>query len=323
MCCDEPSEKDTVDRNQMLKTLMKRLPKAIVLFSTTKNSCVLNDNENFKYTSFLSMVDTGEASTVLNHLNDTDRGEIVNVDIVGNMTNLDFAGSFEKGGGKKSTIAMFALYAITGVVTCLFLVIIISGAIRAHRNPERYGPRNGDHSRRGQSRAKGIARAVLETLPIVKFGDRQQAKPDPELEMETSTTEFQVPVTQRNAANGDLNGDSHQTPRTSVSGSEFTGTSIMGSEIGDENPGCSICTEDFRVGEDVRVLPCNHQYHPGCVDPWLINISGTCPLWYVALLHGTWLRHSFFSLPSMILNANSCLVASTSGLAMITAITAI
>jgi hypothetical protein len=29
----------------------------------------------------------------------------------------------------------------------------------------------------------------------------------------------------------------------------------------------------------VRVLPCQHQFHPPCVDPWLVNVSGTCPLW--------------------------------------------
>jgi hypothetical protein len=26
-------------------------------------------------------------------------------------------------------------------------------------------------------------------------------------------------------------------------------------------------------------LPCKHQFHPACIDPWLINVSGTCPLW--------------------------------------------
>jgi hypothetical protein len=31
----------------------------------------------------------------------------------------------------------------------------------------------------------------------------------------------------------------------------------------------------------VRVLPCNHSFHPACIDPWLLNVSGTCPLWYV------------------------------------------
>ena len=42
---------------------------------------------------------------------------------------------------------------------------------------------------------------------------------------------------------------------------------------------CSVCTDDFTKGQDVRVLPCNHKFHPECIDPWLLNVSGTCPLW--------------------------------------------
>ena len=26
---------------------------------------------------------------------------------------------------------------------------------------------------------------------------------------------------------------------------------------------CSVCTDDFTKGQDVRVLPCNHKFHPG------------------------------------------------------------
>ncbi|KAI7312747.1 hypothetical protein KC315_g11902, partial [Hortaea werneckii] len=45
-----------------------------------------------------------------------------------------------------------------------------------------------------------------------------------------------------------------------------------------DNQGCSICTDDFEIGQDQRVLPCNHRFHPACIDPWLLNVSGTCPL---------------------------------------------
>lgn len=63
------------------------------------------------------------------------------------------------------------LYAITGCVSALFIVVIISGAIRAIRHPERYGPRRGGHGGApSQSRAKGLGRAILETFPLVKFG---------------------------------------------------------------------------------------------------------------------------------------------------------
>ncbi|XP_048326140.2 RING-H2 finger protein ATL66 [Ziziphus jujuba] len=41
---------------------------------------------------------------------------------------------------------------------------------------------------------------------------------------------------------------------------------------------CCICLGAFADGDKVKVLPpCNHCYHPHCVDAWLINHSN-CPL---------------------------------------------
>jgi len=47
------------------------------------------------------------------------------------------------------------------------------------------------------------------------------------------------------------------------------------------SPACSICTEDFIEGTNLRKLPCGHLFHPPCIDPWLIGRSRTCPLWSV------------------------------------------
>jgi hypothetical protein len=42
---------------------------------------------------------------------------------------------------------------------------------------------------------------------------------------------------------------------------------------------CSVCTEDFVDADNVRILPCGHIYHRHCIDPWLLDYAGTCPLW--------------------------------------------
>lgn len=44
------------------------------------------------------------------------------------------------------------------------------------------------------------------------------------------------------------------------------------------NTVCSICLEDFEYGEQLRVLPCRHQFHTECIIPWLTQRQGLCPL---------------------------------------------
>jgi DNA-directed RNA polymerase subunit RPC12/RpoP len=32
---------------------------------------------------------------------------------------------------------------------------------------------------------------------------------------------------------------------------------------------CSICLEEFQLGQKLVCLPCNHKFHPKCLTPWL------------------------------------------------------
>lgn len=40
---------------------------------------------------------------------------------------------------------------------------------------------------------------------------------------------------------------------------------------------CLICFEEYLAEDDVRMLECNHYFHPDCVDRWLIGHSNCCP----------------------------------------------
>jgi hypothetical protein len=53
---------------------------------------------------------------------------------------------------------------------------------------------------------------------------------------------------------------------------------LMPEAIGRET--CPICIIDFQEGDELRVLPCEgkHRFHQACVDPWLLELSGSCPL---------------------------------------------
>ncbi|CAO3637110.1 unnamed protein product [Cunninghamella blakesleeana] len=41
---------------------------------------------------------------------------------------------------------------------------------------------------------------------------------------------------------------------------------------------CVICLDEYTNGENVRRLPCGHEYHVECIDPWLTIKSASCPL---------------------------------------------
>ena len=273
----------------------------IILYSVTSDHCVATDLNNLPTIGgILTTTDTMLARSLANlNLTQDSPGTATILPDLNSYTNTSRNGGGNGGGalGQSPTtaVAMIILYSITGIITALFVVIIITGAIRAHRHPERYGPRN-ILGRPRQSRAKGIARAMLETLPIVKFGDHQDlpkksidgqdiemtaggqpAKPADDPNAEATT---QAPATA--TATGAAAATSADSVR-SVEGSESTPPTVTPANNPDGTDaeghlGCSICTEDFQKGEELRVLPCNHKFHPDCVDPWLLNVSGTCPL---------------------------------------------
>ncbi|KAF8906516.1 hypothetical protein CPB84DRAFT_1835038 [Gymnopilus junonius] len=262
-------------------------------------------------------------------------------------------------GSPNTALAMIILYAITGCVSALFCVVIISGAIRAIRHPERYGPRAriGEDGGPPQSRARGLTRAILDTFPIVKFGSSQTPEhglsphtTDKDLESRSQGHNIQLsPIPLPNESLSmppdilearplvNLRSDMPEVvQRTEKSQSEISpkipeslqrpislspssasvriqpqlddigeGSSqglvrpasrpggqedVVPASIGRET--CPICIVDFEGGDDIRVLPCEgkHCFHQTCVDPWLLELSSSCPI----------CRHDFLALEHML-----------------------
>ncbi|XP_019195002.1 PREDICTED: probable E3 ubiquitin-protein ligase RHC1A [Ipomoea nil] len=48
-------------------------------------------------------------------------------------------------------------------------------------------------------------------------------------------------------------------------------------KVGEDGIDCAICLAEFELGGEAKAMPCNHRYHPDCIDKWL-QIHGSCPL---------------------------------------------
>ena len=173
-----------------------------------------------------------------------------------------------------------------GVIVGLLIIAVMVSVLRSRRNPERYGPSPARPGRPKQSRAKGLARAVLESIPIVRFSESDKdanATPQRDIELAVTGLDIHTPSTTVDASSLSPDPDaifhsnrSTNTPATTTEGllaAQPTFQTRSGSLE------CSICLEEFVENEEIRVLPCNHKFHPVCIDPWLLNVSGTCPIW--------------------------------------------
>jgi hypothetical protein len=156
--------------------------------------------------------------------------------------------------------------------------------------------------------ARGITRAILDTFPVVKFGgnsnddngsqraDKDVESPTREMEMSRwEVIEYPNMDDQRQASRlSQSSGDDQQhtssplpltsdpsasspQPRAPTS-RHYSSDDVVPAAIGRET--CPICIVDFEEGDDLRLLPCegNHRFHQTCVDPWLLELSSSCPI---------------------------------------------
>ena len=141
---------------------------------------------------------------------------------------------------------------------------------------------------------KGIERFILESIPVVKYSagihPNEQAivaglyrslytsPPTREVRPEgtalASVEEGREQTTKEPGApnSKDIPSEIYARPNRDQSGANKEPTS------------CPVCQEDFVESASVRILPCGHIYHRRCIDPWLLDFSGTCPLWWAAFI---------------------------------------
>ncbi|KAH7348819.1 hypothetical protein BKA65DRAFT_268437 [Rhexocercosporidium sp. MPI-PUGE-AT-0058] len=174
-------------------------------------------------------------------------------------------------------------FIIVGVIVFFLGLSGFIGWLKARKNQARYGPRPAIAGRPRQTRGRGLALAVLESIPIVKFGASKHPDTIPkDIELEEAAIDSDRDTTvAADRALDDSRGDltKRMTPSANIkSVPEAETIPRIVAQVHSNEKECSICISDFSNDEEVRVLPCNHRFHPECIDPWLLNISGTCPI---------------------------------------------
>ncbi|XP_049790763.1 RING finger protein 150 isoform X1 [Schistocerca nitens] len=48
-------------------------------------------------------------------------------------------------------------------------------------------------------------------------------------------------------------------------------------EIQGDGECCAVCIEPYKISDVLRILPCRHEFHKSCIDPWLLE-HRTCPM---------------------------------------------
>lgn len=190
------------------------------------------------------------------------------------------------------------VYILVSAIATGFVIIMLFLGLRAYKRMEG-GPIQQLGSRPRQSRARGIARAALDAIPIIKFRTRPQEALDKDLEMqdkasslgqEDLTTEVRsdggglggTPVLEPLQRDGTSANPETTNAPTSYPLPHSTSSSSKEAPIPDSSipsqTRCPVCLDDFEEDQAVRVLPCSHSFHIDCIDPWLLNVAGSCPL---------------------------------------------
>lgn len=52
---------------------------------------------------------------------------------------------------------------------------------------------------------------------------------------------------------------------------------ISDEQVKNTNLQCTVCMDDFQVGDSARQLPCEHFFHQDCILPWL-KVHASCPI---------------------------------------------
>lgn len=292
---------------QFMNELLVNGASCVVFYSAKESGCAFDPKAEPRYRripNLFTMISAGESMQISSLLSTKA--------IVSATISAQHSGS---GGGTNNSL--IALYVVIALLAVILFTMVVAGAIRVRRHPERYGiPSAEDLGYRApySTRARGLARAVLDSIPLVRVAEPHSKSSDKEADVGAtgngtvtapdcasdyfdaatvlssagSTTTTPKDATRcnekseadsRKSSESDRDdGDSDQVLHTHLPESAPAGAQVSDTYIVQDQDLCPICFENFMRDEILRALPCNHRFHADCVDPWLLNESSECPL---------------------------------------------
>jgi len=152
------------------------------------------------------------------------------------------------------------------LVGMILIILLVSCWVRSRRPRQFHGPPAIIYTRVArEQREKGISKLIVDSIPLVRYSTVVRiTKVDEGVDEEAN-----IALGQKANAPAD---------KTLSSMSQLKSSDGQVHRFLDT---CPVCVEVFLPSDEVRILPCGHIYHDHCIDPWLLRIAGTCPIWYV------------------------------------------
>lgn len=280
---------NSTETNKFMDELISGGASCVVFYSRYSSGCTFDTSTPAKYRkipNLFTMLSTGASSQILTLLNSKN---IVSATISTEQTSTS------------SNSALVAVCIIMVIIAVTLFTVVMIGVIRFHRNPQRYGIPDAQalgYRPPYATRARGLARAVLDSIPLVRVAEPtrvdNEASPQKETPEEPTrnsqdgeqffeTTSVFSSTSTVNTKNKPI--VKEQMEETTVPVLHLTlpenaplDTQVAATYVTQEEDLCPICFEKFYQNEILRELPCKHRFHADCIDPWFLNESSECPL---------------------------------------------
>lgn len=145
----------------------------------------------------------------------------------------------------------YAYVVLLTIMMTSMMVTYTCGAIQ--RRMEAAGNNEDDAQHHGQATGgsmfgrTGLNQDIIDTLPLKIYSEKELSKLE-----------------------------SHNVATRSLNGNDDSNNSSESCPNDCDDNCCPICLGEYNIGDEVRCLPCHHEFHKDCVDNWLAT-HASCP----------------------------------------------